>query len=458
MQTFPIRGGAAVDPLKRSYTWGYLLLAAVCFLCFFLLFSPWGGVGCDDVFYSSYLSSFLFDGDVDPLNDYYLSNNLYPAIRSTGELLGPKGIVTNQFAIGSAVLWLPFYLPVRAVGWAMNLFASPPLWANDRFSAPYLLAISLATSCYGFLTLVLIYATCAIKARPLVAACSALGVVPASPLLAYDFQYPAMSHTLSAFSVALLCCSPAANANGIAFSRLLTSGRSLSLEERKTIVSRLLESGYKNPSVYSYAVERLGEKDRLPDHLAAVRRLSPHLWAQWIEALPPGDVSEDLRQEAGQAKRRPFPMAYVLYWEQIREAGSRSKTQEWRQLQRLLRFNPFETRALRRSAEIAALKGWDAEAEEPRSRLQRYLAAEVNGFFAIGNRLVPLHKMVFRDHYLPYAMDLAGFYEETRQLVSALALYEKMESLVGDDSLIRQRKAALQERLNVAKRSRDPGK
>jgi tetratricopeptide (TPR) repeat protein len=184
----------------------HLILAAVYLLLFVLLFYPWTGEGCDDVFYYSYLSSPFFDGDIDVLNDYYLSNNNFTAIRIGCSRIGPKGLLVNQFASGSALLWFPFFFPVRAVGWAANSFLSPPpAWANDRFSSPYLLAISLATLCYGFLTLVLLYAICRLlEFTPAVALCSSLGVVLGSSLLGYIFHYPGMSHTPSAFSVALL--------------------------------------------------------------------------------------------------------------------------------------------------------------------------------------------------------------------------------------------------------------
>lgn len=199
-------GRFGVSRISSSDFRPYLIIAAVYLVLFVLLFSPWNGAGCDDVFYYSYLSSFLFDGDVDVLNDYLLSNSPYGSVlREPVAIIGQKGLVINGWAIGSSILWSPFYLPVRAIGWVANRFSAPlPEWASDRFSPPYLMAISFGAFAYGFLTLVLIYATCVLECRPRVSICASLSAVLGSPLLAYIFNYSAMSHTQSAFTVALL--------------------------------------------------------------------------------------------------------------------------------------------------------------------------------------------------------------------------------------------------------------
>lgn len=190
---------------RRVHLRHYFLLTGIFLMSFIILFKPWQGNGCDDVFYYTYLSSFLFDGDIDPMNDYYLSHNSYSAIRDILYRIGPKGLVINQWAIGSSILWCPIYIPVRLVGMVLNLIhTSPPEWVNDRYSLPYLMAISLATLVYGFLTLLLAYSTCRFFYRARVSLLAAFGVVFASPLLGYIFNFSAMSHTMSAFSVALL--------------------------------------------------------------------------------------------------------------------------------------------------------------------------------------------------------------------------------------------------------------
>jgi len=182
-----------------------ILLLTLVFLVFFaLFFVPYNGTGSDPIFYYGTLTSFLFDGDVDLLNDVAGSAN--PAWVTSAQLgmLTPKGLINNQYAIGCALLWLPFALPVRAVAWVGGGLGLEQPWMSDRFAPPYLVAVSLGTVVYGYLTLLLIHAACR---RPFGRAASllaALGVVFASPLLAYIYVYPTMSHAPSAFGVALL--------------------------------------------------------------------------------------------------------------------------------------------------------------------------------------------------------------------------------------------------------------
>ena len=191
--------------LKDLYKRHILLLSFVFLIHFLLLFQPWSGGGADDIFYYSYLSSFLFDGDIDTTNDCYLSRNSYNTFRDLLARIGPRGLLINQWAIGSSILWFPVYLPVRAVAWILHsVDDTPPLWTNERYSAPYLFTVSFATMLYGLLTLIVIYSTCRYCFRPRIALLAALGAVFASPLMSYIFYFSTMSHAMSAFSVALL--------------------------------------------------------------------------------------------------------------------------------------------------------------------------------------------------------------------------------------------------------------
>lgn len=747
---------------SRSTVRPELILAGIYLLLFLFLFSPWDGGGLDDVFYYSYLSSALFDGDVDVLNDYFLSNNSLSNIRRYCGLLGPKGLVVNQYAAGSAILWFPFHFPVRVVGWCTNWPGSPPRWANDRFSPPYLLAISLATLCYGFLTLLLIYAICAMEYRPLVAGSATLGIVLASPLLAHIFQYSAMSHTQSAFSVALLlylslrhrefrtfdsylltaaalglatlvrwqnlifglipaalwmehvarrgrdrplrtevalaasaavvflalvsiqlfywraqigkfvtipqgggylqwsspkihkvlfapwnglyywhpvcllasvglfiyvwrsrrkvlgvvllvCVAlmtylnavpedwmagggfgsrrfcgtfplfglglaafyslfrrrlaivpvivttvaivanvllhliftrsisrpilfadlwalgpdwvhlfpewiraihlnsqvfvylllagewtkglflvllglslvaacmvaatrngflflerkarfivagalgivivldlllvlrpPAANPNGLTLSRLIPAGNAPFSAEKRISLEQLVRARYANPLVYFYAAEKLGDRSSLPDYLRAVCEISPEVWAKWVEALPPNDVGEDLRQEAAQSGRPTFLSAWSFYRNKIRGGGKESINNEPYWLKQALRFNPFDPWLLRRSAEIAAQRGHASESKEFRSRWQRYLKARLHTFFAFEEYLAGGQSLTFRQYYLDHATELGRLYEDSDQTSEAIALYDNAARLAPDNPRFLQRKMILE--------------
>ena len=181
------------------------IIASVYALLFLVLFGPWGGVGYDDFFYYAYLSSPFFDADIELTNDLYLSRNSVQTIREQTTVPNHLGRINNTFAIGTPLLWLPFYGVVRAAAWgAEALPGPPPGWATDRFSQPFLWAVSLGTLFYGLLAVLLMHRTCLMRFSPRASLHAALGVAFASPLLGYALRWPAMSHACSAFAAALL--------------------------------------------------------------------------------------------------------------------------------------------------------------------------------------------------------------------------------------------------------------
>ncbi len=190
--------------MKTSHT-HYFILAGIFFLFFLLLFGIWQDNYIDDVFYYYYLTSFVFDGDVDILNDFFLSNNPYLTFKATFFGIGAKGYLTNYFAIGSAILWCPFFLLVRVGALLISLVYPFPLeWVQDRYAYPYRAAISFGTLTFSILTLFLVYEICRFFFKRRTCFWAALGGVFATPLIAYIFRFSSMSHALSAFSVALL--------------------------------------------------------------------------------------------------------------------------------------------------------------------------------------------------------------------------------------------------------------
>lgn len=737
------------------------------FLAYFVfLFSPWRGGGSDEIYYYGHLSSLLFDGDVDLMNDCYLANNTYSEIRHMLNLIGPKGLVSSQFAIGSSILWLPFCAIVRLVGWCLNLVsASAPAWTDDRFSIPYLLAVSLASLAYGFLLLNIVYATCRIQYSARASLYAALGAVFASPVTLYIYDAGAMAHTPSAFSVALLfylslrhrafptrhsyiligaalglatlvrwqnvvfglipgalwlehmrqrdaryelkrqvtsvlagiavfvaivslqlyywyaqtgtfftvpqgrgfmqwsaasigsvlfsgwhglyywhpllllgsiglliylvknrgsllpygviasialmvyvnaavtdwfggaafggrrfsgciplfafglacfyslfrtrltCApavitivamagnlllyiaftramfdefffhevwmlcwelirllpkwlvtiplksyswvcilltgnylgalvvwavgfllvgglvlltrrkvlgvvekramvfivpflvvivlfdlvlflrAPAVDRNGILFSRMIA--RRVPGRQKKKTIHQLMDSGYRNPALYFYAVDGLGEDCSLREYLDAVYEISPHVWAKWVLALPDDETSEGLRQEAKEAERPRLASAYHFYVEKIdyfRKKGDAREERRW--LRRFLRYDPFNPIFLARLIVVHEIRGRHWQAAELESRLRRYLETKVNNYFRIEGKVAPWHLYLFEGKYLSCAMRLVQLYENSSEFDRAMDLYEKIEDRVPGHTLAWQRKAILKAELD----------
>ena len=181
------------------------VIVSVYALLFLMLFGPWRGVGYDDFFYFAYLSSPLFDGDLELTNDLHLSPNSVQTIREQTTVPNHLGRINNTFAIGTPALWLPFHGVVRAAAWVAEALPGPaPPWAMDRFSQPFLWAVSLGTLFYGLLAVLLMHRVCLMRFSPRASLHAALGVAFASPLLGYALRWPAMSHACSAFAAALL--------------------------------------------------------------------------------------------------------------------------------------------------------------------------------------------------------------------------------------------------------------
>jgi hypothetical protein len=202
----------AVDaPNSRVAALGSRLIASKGKLLFFLflvtlpLANPW--VRGDGVGYYAYLRSALIDHDLRFENDYLQANESFvmAKVDAQGKLL-PRfytktGYVENHFSVGPAILWAPVLLAVHgAVVLASRLGAHV---AADGYSRPYLLAMALATACYGFLSLLISFQIARKFFDEQWALLATIGIWMASSLPVYMYFNPSWSHAHSAFAVAL---------------------------------------------------------------------------------------------------------------------------------------------------------------------------------------------------------------------------------------------------------------
>jgi hypothetical protein len=156
-----------------------------------VLFKPWVH-GTDPVGYYSWLRSVVIDGNVDTTNEY-----IYFGEDKNGYLFpGPTGENKNPYAIGSAVLWAPFFLLAHL---ASALLGMP----MDGYAPPYVFAASLGSAIYAGVGLWLAY----LVARSLFgqggARWATIGIWWATPLVFYMYSHPIMSHANDAFVNAL---------------------------------------------------------------------------------------------------------------------------------------------------------------------------------------------------------------------------------------------------------------
>ena len=134
----------------------------------------------------------FFDGDLDFINERNYAH---------AEKLTPTGYVFNNWQIGQAVLFLPFFLIGHLLALVYDALGYPV--AVDGYSAPYLLATAVASGTWLFFGLILVFQLARKFASRRVACVTALSIWLASPLLYFTFIRQRMAHTLE-FAVSAL--------------------------------------------------------------------------------------------------------------------------------------------------------------------------------------------------------------------------------------------------------------
>ena len=180
------------------------LLLAI-FLLTLPLINPW--IRGDGIGYYAYARAPLIEHSLDFLHDYQLANDSFREARVDSNGLPREEFRTrtrhldNHFTVGPAILWSPFLL--TAHGGVLLARALGSTVKADGFSAPYRIAMALATALYGFLGLLLAFRLTQKFMGPLWAFLATVTIWWASSLPVYMYFNPSWSHAHSAFSVAL---------------------------------------------------------------------------------------------------------------------------------------------------------------------------------------------------------------------------------------------------------------
>jgi hypothetical protein len=177
-----------------------LVLAGVACALVFLATIPFPRVdnhliGSDGISYYAITRSMVLDRDFDFTNDY--------------EMLGvhagstPTGLPANPFAIGTAILWIPFFVLAHVLSVALNgIGLAVPL---NGMSYIYEASVCLGTIAYASLGFIFTYYTIR-KARVGSINSSFWSVIAmwlATPAIYYVIAEPSMSHGLTVFTVAV---------------------------------------------------------------------------------------------------------------------------------------------------------------------------------------------------------------------------------------------------------------
>jgi hypothetical protein len=169
------------------------------------LINPW--VRGDGVGYYAYARALLIEHRLDFEPDWQNANTSFRMGRVDpgGQVLATEYTVTqhvdNHFSIGPAILWFPFLLTADLLVRIDHLLGGRV--AENGFSRPYIVAMSLGTAIYGFLAIFLSFRLAKKYLPERWAFLGALGIWFASSLPVYMYFNPSWSHAHSAFTVTL---------------------------------------------------------------------------------------------------------------------------------------------------------------------------------------------------------------------------------------------------------------
>ncbi len=149
--------------------------------------------GGDDTGYYAFLRSTFIDGDLDFFNERGYAH---------AEKINPTGYVFNNWQMGQAILFLPFFLIGHALAHLYQSLGYPV--TTDGYSAPYYLSTAVASASYLFAGLLFVYHTLRMFARKRISMLVTLSIWLASPLIYFSFIRQRMAHTSEFFLVAVL--------------------------------------------------------------------------------------------------------------------------------------------------------------------------------------------------------------------------------------------------------------
>ncbi len=149
--------------------------------------------GGDDTGYYAFLRSTFIDGDLDFFNEQGYAH---------AEKINPTGYVFNNWQMGQAILFLPFFLIGHALAILYQSLGYPV--TTDGYSAPYYISTAVASATYLFAGLIFVYRTLRIFVRKRVSMLTSLSIWFASPLIYFSFIRQRMAHTIEFFLSAVL--------------------------------------------------------------------------------------------------------------------------------------------------------------------------------------------------------------------------------------------------------------
>lgn len=154
-------------------------------------------IGSDGIGYYAYVRSIGIDHDIDFANEY---QRLYPAV-DLSQLKTSTGLTANHFAVGPAILWLPFFIVAHLISLALQSLGFSV--TTDGYSYTYQAAVCIGSVFYGFFGMMLMHRTTRrLFADTALVACVLL--LLATNYIYYLIVEPSMSHMCSLFATSLM--------------------------------------------------------------------------------------------------------------------------------------------------------------------------------------------------------------------------------------------------------------
>jgi len=156
--------------------------------------------------YYAWLVSPVIDGDLDFTNQFRRADPLFQTVMfapdgtAWPEVITPTGRVGNQWSVGPAVVWAPWFVAAHAGVTVARAFGADV--AADGYSWPYLWSVAVGTALYGLLALWWSARVAMWLGYGDTSVLAVLGIGLASSLPVYHVFLPFHVHALAACTVA----------------------------------------------------------------------------------------------------------------------------------------------------------------------------------------------------------------------------------------------------------------
>jgi hypothetical protein len=163
--------------------------------------------GWDGAAQYAWLRSALVDMDLNTHNDVHHFEEIQQVDLQSSRWVddrgyAPSGLWRNQWPVGSAVLWSPFFAIAHLA--TKVLLAVGGSWPDDGYSPLYTWLTLFGTTVWGLAGVLLLYRIAQRLYGDFTATLATVAVWLASPLVFYQFMYPAMAHANDVFICSLL--------------------------------------------------------------------------------------------------------------------------------------------------------------------------------------------------------------------------------------------------------------